>query len=476
MQGILEQARAEDFDVGESLQTPALLAERYRYISCIGEGSMGKTYLAFDQNSGRKVAVKALKIRSIDAWKSYELFERESRVLRKLAIEGVPKFHDFIEDLKGDDPQSYIVQEYIDAPSLQKLIDEARQFSEAECVGIGIELLGILRELHSLHPPVIHRDIKPSNILLRETNDRQKPYACYLIDFGSVANPQLRGEGSTVAGTFGYMPPEQIAGDCQRSSDLYAFGATFLHLLTGVAPYTMPSEVFKLQYEAYLAPKTSKGLRNLLAELLEPDVKKRISDTEIALEWLKAIEKKKPFDYEKIAEKESKALAQPNDELQSFWEPLSYRAKLGLCKNPDKKQLFKIELLNASKFSLILLALLVARLGIVIPFAIAIYIIIICAVRAMQRRANGYLHSKRGVLMAKNKLCLAKIAVIEREDDRSVIKYNYVVDAKTHFGYKRVLGEYKQGEKFVVAYNIEKPEEHCVVWALSDYTLEFRSN
>jgi hypothetical protein len=81
----------------------------------------------------------------------------------------------------------------------------------------------------------VHRDLKPKNLMRRADG------ALLLIDFGSVkdalSDPQLG--GSTVAGTFGYMAPEQFAGDACPRSDLYALGATAVALLARQEPRTL---------------------------------------------------------------------------------------------------------------------------------------------------------------------------------------------------------------------------------------------
>jgi serine/threonine protein kinase len=80
-------------------------------------------------------------------------------------------------------------------------------------------------------PPVLHRDLKPANVVLRPDG------TLALVDFGSVRTLSTdRTHGSTLVGTFGYMPPEQLGGTVDRTSDLYALGATLLHDLTGRDP------------------------------------------------------------------------------------------------------------------------------------------------------------------------------------------------------------------------------------------------
>ncbi|MBQ9244248.1 MAG: serine/threonine protein kinase [Proteobacteria bacterium] len=277
----------------EILKTPQLLMLKYRYEQLLGEGTNGKTYLATDLRTGDKLAIKALKLNQNDSFKSFELFKREAETLASLNVAGIPKFYESIlsEEIGGE---CYIVQEYIDAPSIQSLLAQGRKFSEDETLTIMKKAAEILHILHTQYaPPIIHRDIKPSNILINLADkshlaDKQ----LYLIDFGAVANAHSNTDKSTIAGTIGYMAPEQNFGECLPQTDLYALGATALHMLTGVPPYEMAFETFSIKYNDALdkyAPNTSKKMRKLLGMLLNYAYDKRPASAEALLQMIKNI-------------------------------------------------------------------------------------------------------------------------------------------------------------------------------------------
>jgi serine/threonine protein kinase len=77
--------------IDASIQTPASLSHRYRFIRQIGYGSQGKVFLAEQTETGRIVAIKQLNIESVKNWKEYELFQREANVLAGLNIDGVAR-------------------------------------------------------------------------------------------------------------------------------------------------------------------------------------------------------------------------------------------------------------------------------------------------------------------------------------------------------------------------------------------------
>jgi hypothetical protein len=208
------------------------IAGRYELVRELGHGAFGRTFLARDHSADRLVAIKVLDRRGTTDWKAYELFEREATVLRSLRHHGIPEVHDLFRDLWDGSPAGFLVMEYVDRVSLGQTIDEGRRLEAAEVVHLFLQLLGILDYLHGRVPPVLHRDIKPSNIILRPDGSPA------LVDFGSVRRVFLGPEeaGSTVVGTYGYMPYEQYMGQASPASDLYALGATFLHLVTGRPP------------------------------------------------------------------------------------------------------------------------------------------------------------------------------------------------------------------------------------------------
>ena len=181
------------------------IAGRYDVLECMGQGSQGEVYRARRRTDGAEVAIKVMHIKSVKNWKMYELFHREAKVLSAIDIEGVAKFYEAIEDLESADPVSVIVQQFVDGHALSEFIKAHHRFLLCDIADILIQLTKILERLHHSNPPIIHRDIKPSNIMLE---DLPRGYRVWLIDFGAVANPQVKDGGSTVAGTYGYMAPE----------------------------------------------------------------------------------------------------------------------------------------------------------------------------------------------------------------------------------------------------------------------------
>ena len=223
-------------------EEPRVIGDRYQVIRMLGEGSSARTLLCADLHDERRVAVKELHFQHLEDWKYLELFEREAKVLSLLDHRGIPKILDFFQG-PGASTTLYIVQEFIEGASLKQRMESGPMLGQQEVHDLALGLLDVLEYLHGRAPPVLHRDIKPSNVLARPEGDAA------LGDFGGVCfgwRPPDQA-GATVVGTFGYMPPEQLLGQGGPTSDLYALGATLLHVVTGKPPSEFPFDSGRIE-------------------------------------------------------------------------------------------------------------------------------------------------------------------------------------------------------------------------------------
>lgn len=231
---------------------------------------MGMTYRARHVGDDEVVAIKELSFSRLDTFKKQELFEREARILRELEHPGVPTYYDELVWGIGKHQAFYIVEEFIDGQTLASEF-ESRRYSEEEVLDVVEELSQILEYLHTRAPAVIHRDLKPDNIMRRSSGE------IVIVDFGVVGDGvHDSSAGATVAGTFGYMAPEQLRGVSTRASDLYALGALALEMLTRTPPHEMVTTQGALAWRARVEGSASRGVIELLEELLEPDHRVRI--------------------------------------------------------------------------------------------------------------------------------------------------------------------------------------------------------
>ena len=252
----------------------ALLEGRYRLESVLGKGAVGTTWKATEIETGRVRAIKEVSLQRVADDKARELLEREAAILRQLSHPMIPAGVESFFAGEGKGRGLYIVQEFIDGVDLS--IELARRrYQQEEVLDIAEELLEVLGYLHSLSPPVIHRDLKPRNIMRRRSG------ALVLIDFGSVRDVLKDRDlgGSTVAGTFGYMAPEQLMGEASPRSDLYALGATLVALLSRQDPQRM-MEISGLKWRQHVD--VHPALERFLDGLLAPEPRDRFSSAAAA--------------------------------------------------------------------------------------------------------------------------------------------------------------------------------------------------
>ncbi|GEM_PF-6935543 len=279
--------RSEQTSSKSNLITPYSIADRYAFVEEIGHGAQGRIFKAVRLSDGLDVVIKQLNVSSVKNWKEYELFKREGAVLKSLNMKGVAHFYDAIECLDEEPAYSYIVQELIPGVSLQQMLNDGHRFRVDDVYDLTIQALEILDNLHHHDPPVVHRDIKPSNLMI--SPDANGHYRITIIDFGAVANPQVQGGGSTVAGTFGYMPPEQLMGKPCPASDVYSIAAVAVQLFCGKSPALMPTKDFRLIFEPDMQDKPIE-LVNVLRKMLEPNVENRFADIPAIISQLKEIQ------------------------------------------------------------------------------------------------------------------------------------------------------------------------------------------
>jgi serine/threonine protein kinase len=230
--------------MSQALPNGTILRDRYEIIELVGQGGMGAVYKAEDLRlRGRVCAVKEILPELITGpgleteGQAHDQFYREASTLARLDHPSLPKVSDFF----SQDDREYLVMDFVPGKDLRQLVEEARQrdsFLEEETVlDWAVQLCEALTYLHTQDPPVLHRDIKPSNIKLAPRG------VLKLVDFGLVKLLQPD-ESRTVTvvqgrGTLAYTPLEQYGGDTGHTdvrTDLYSFGATLYHLLTGQPP------------------------------------------------------------------------------------------------------------------------------------------------------------------------------------------------------------------------------------------------
>lgn len=204
-----------------------VIAGKYEILKEIGHGGMSIVYLAMDKHLNKQWAVK--EIRKKGSGKHDEIIVNsllaEANMMKRLDHAALPRIVDIIDS----GTTIYIIMDYIEGESLDKILNSYGAQSEDKVIGWAKQLCEALSYLHSQKPPIIYRDMKPGNVMLKPEGNIK------IIDFGIAREYKEQNlADTTVLGTKGYAPPEQYSGQTDPRSDIYALGMTMHHLLTGV--------------------------------------------------------------------------------------------------------------------------------------------------------------------------------------------------------------------------------------------------
>ncbi|MGN6605677.1 MAG: serine/threonine-protein kinase [Jatrophihabitans sp.] len=207
----------------------------YRDVRLLGEGASGRVMLAEHLASGTRVAIKYLSDAVLDDAELLRGLRSEARVLGSLHDPHVATVYEYVEQA----PHAAIVLQLVDGAPLRAMLREHGPLEpEAALVVLKGSLLG-LAAAHELG--VVHRDYKPENVIVTDDGTSM------LIDFG-VAVPS--GAAGSVAGTPGYMAPEQWTGGAATpATDVYAATATFHECLTGEPPFVGDVDQLRRQHQ-----------------------------------------------------------------------------------------------------------------------------------------------------------------------------------------------------------------------------------
>ncbi len=205
---------------------------KYQLEDVIHTGKYRTIYKAYDPFLDRNVAIKVTNIpehssSEEDTQQVRNSFFLETRAVGKLQHPNIISVY----DAGVGDHQTYIVMEYINAKSLDNIIEVGQKISVGKAIDIIFKCCKALEYAH--RKEIIHRDIKPSNILLTEDGNVK------IVDFG-VAKVRNRVDtlSSGIYGSPSYMAPEQIEEhDVGPWTDIYALGVVLYEILTGKKPY-----------------------------------------------------------------------------------------------------------------------------------------------------------------------------------------------------------------------------------------------
>lgn len=262
----------------------------YRIVRRLGIGGMAETYEAVRRGPSGFAQRVCLKL-VLPFFREHEdfvrLFEREAKLAARLRHRNIVGVIDF-GNIEGT---YYMALELVDGIDLQGLLEAqgGKKLSHELVALLGHELTLALEHAHNPPPEsgtgrgittaIVHRDISPSNVLISRQGE------VFLADFGvAKAVSGASHKHSGVKGKIPYMPPEQLrARECDGRADLFSLGVVLFEALAGERPYdggNDPATIMKILNGDHpslvgLSPGAPEPLRELIEQLIEPDVEDR---------------------------------------------------------------------------------------------------------------------------------------------------------------------------------------------------------
>lgn len=197
-------------------------AARYEIVGTLGRGATGTVFQAYDHALFRMVALKILDPDASEA--ARVSFDRERAALARCQHENVVALYDCRTRAK----QPFLALSYHRGPSLKSVLTRG-PLDDVVAAALGYELSRALEHVHG--NGFVYRDLKPENVLLEDER-------LLLIDFGTAVELGVDRARREVAGTLGFMAPEQYDGrNVDARSDLFGLGALLYEVCIGTTPY-----------------------------------------------------------------------------------------------------------------------------------------------------------------------------------------------------------------------------------------------
>ncbi len=213
---------------------------RYVLLDLIGQGGMGRVYLAKDTRLTRTVALKILSADRMKNPRAIARFQREAKLGAQLQHENLVRIYDFGES----DGRHYLVMEFIEGRTLGALISQQGPIPPSIAAGLGRQIALGLEHAHK--KGLVHRDVNPYNIMV--TYDGTAKLADLGLALDLADADRFTRDGATV-GTFDYVSPEQArhSHSVDIRSDIYSLGCTLYHTIASEVPFpssSLPEKLF----------------------------------------------------------------------------------------------------------------------------------------------------------------------------------------------------------------------------------------
>ncbi|MBX9692659.1 MAG: serine/threonine protein kinase, partial [Cyanobacteria bacterium] len=263
---------------GAGLATGDFAFDKFEIMKSLGRGGMGTVYKAKDTVLDRIVALKVMKVQSMNE-KDFLRFQNESRLACRLHHPNIAAIYDLGVSKNG---QLFMSMEFIQGTTVERLLRENGKLPVLDALEIAFQVSQALAAAHD--GGIIHRDVKPANIMILDGvgDDKGK---VKLLDFGIATRVDdgssrlaLTAPGNLI-GSPSYMSPEQCSAlPVIPESDVYSLGCVLFECLVGRPPYLGESLMETLiQHQSAALPDLSQLLGSDLPEELSILVRKMLA-------------------------------------------------------------------------------------------------------------------------------------------------------------------------------------------------------
>jgi len=268
----------------------------YKLLGRLGAGAMATVYKAKQLSLNRLVAVKILPKKYSQNPEFVKRFYAEGRAAAKLNHPNIVAALDV--GMHGD--AHYFIMEYVEGYTVHEHLVKEGPYSEADALAIAIQVAKALNHAHKAG--LIHRDVKPKNILIT------KDGVAKLADMGlarAVSDREAaEAEAGKAFGTPYYIAPEQIRGklNIDLRADIYNFGCTLFHMVTGRVPFEGPdvSSILMKHLDEpvtppdHINPQLTAGICEIIELCMAKKARKRYASTDDLIEDLQAVAEGRP--------------------------------------------------------------------------------------------------------------------------------------------------------------------------------------
>ena len=268
----------------------------YQLLGRLGAGAMATVYKAQQLSLDRIVAVKILPKKYSDMPEFVERFYAEGRAAAKLNHPNIVA----ALDVGRHADAHYFIMEYVEGHTVHEHLVNEGPYTEAEALDIAIQIAKALNHAHQAG--LIHRDVKPKNILI--TGDGVAKLADMGLARAVSDREAAEAEAGKAFGTPYYIAPEQIRGEVNIDlrSDIYNFGCTLFHMVTGRVPFPGPdvSTVLLKHLDEpimppdHINPQLTTGISEIIELCMAKKAKKRYATTTDLIEDLQAVADGRP--------------------------------------------------------------------------------------------------------------------------------------------------------------------------------------